>query len=1503
MQKLRDSLLDMAGFFPSSTQFPCAWAGHLPFAAWVMRALAPRVFVELGTHSGNSYFAFCQAVRDAGLPTRCHAVDTWQGDDHAGSYGDDIFDHVTAHNDTHYADFSRLLRMTFDEAAGLFDDASISMLHIDGLHTYEAVRHDYETWLPKLGPGAIVLFHDTTVREREFGVWKLWAELCAIHPHHLEFGHSHGLGVLQVGAGEARAPWLVPNSAAQNLVLDFFSGLGELHQNRCELWCRTEDLRRTEASLHDVTARLDEREHWITHLEQVIVACDARVEQVLADRDASIAEIYASHSWKCTKPLRDIGDLIRTFRAALHAPTPDEQPEDPAARLRQHLHAVQTSFQRAVPEPVRLIPIRIIKLIRITLLLPRILRKGGGLGQSYAKMRKILRNEGLLGIKARLRKFIAKPALPLITPELCADCEAKLGIVPFYIDPARDAAPSLPAGTRSIAIHVHLFYTDMLREFTSRLAAMPCAFDLFVSVPQTADCAALADSLRESLPQAAQIVVEAVPNRGRDIAPLIIQFGQRLAEYDLIAHVHSKKSPHCDGLAAWCADLLDALCGPPNNNGGRMAAIISLLAERAKLVYPEGQSQILKDRTGWSENRDLAQAILEKYTTLSIGDFPAVSFSEGTMFWARAACLRDMLLLPLTYADFPAEPIPADGTLAHALERLLLIFASTTPGQCLRLHRGDSRHDYRHYEEQRDFSSAVAHSDAKILAYYLPQFHPIPENDRWHGPGFTEWTKVRAANPLFAGHYQQHIPHPDLGYYLLDSPDTLRRQAELMRQAGVHGQVFYHYWFSGTLILEKPARMLLDNPDIAMPFCFCWANENWTRRWDGNEQDVLLSQDYSADDARAFIRYLLPFFHDPRYLRVDDRPLLFVYRPASMPDAREYIRIWAGECAAAGLNPPYVTAVLTRGATDPRDFGMDAGVERPLHDWTDKAVADIRPELQAYEPLRGSVLPYAPVARHYMAQTEPKEFPWFRSVLPMWDNTARYGGEAYLLHDATPDTFQAWLESALAYSRGHLPADRRFILVNAWNEWAEGAHLEPDSRHGYAYLNAVGRALSGRAPAADVNPEQELPAGLRVRLSLPEPMLAPLRADAVLRRRFLRCLGASTLFARAQISLDAPELAAELRGHAALAPDDAEPDFILQFRKPAFFAPTGLENMLKAAVNAPGAVILSNAYDRFAPLIEATANGSVEQWVAFNAPVLAFPVKTAPHGYKNYRVRGDAMTFVPGPSLAGSESLPQVTTIVRVHAAASLERLANALYCLAAMEDCAVSPLVAAQDLSEDQTEKLRALLAAFPAAPGARPRIMTYSSPDGRGDLRARMLTESLRAVETRYAAFLDYDDLLMSNAYSWLLGRLRQTGKAVAFGRVYSTILDSATGLFRGRTAEFTHGRDYEEFLCVNHAPLHSFMLDLSQLETKNLVFHDDQRYLEDYYLTLQLFSQDNADWASLGEDMFIGEYLHGTEQANTLALVDEEGRLAIRATPEYQQCEERVRILRERCVAARK
>jgi len=336
------SLLSIASFVPDSLAFPNAWVGHLPFAAWITQETAPSVLVELGTHSGNSYFSFCQAVLESGLGTKCYAVDTWQGDDHADHYGDEVFARVDAHHQERYVGFSRLLRMTFDAAAAYFADGSVDFLHIDGLHTYEAVRHDFETWLPKLAPGAVVVFHDTNVRERNFGVWKLWGELQERYPSNLEFVHSHGLGVLQLNDAPdtKKLAWLQAGTAEKAVLIKYFAALGSsqlgrfalaeskrhidhLNQTVVQREEKIEDFKRQVGNLermvadlnHDLNQQIanfqqitDDREHHVAYLGQVI-----------NERDERIAALTASTSWRLTKPLRYIGKQVGKIKTTLKA--------------------------------------------------------------------------------------------------------------------------------------------------------------------------------------------------------------------------------------------------------------------------------------------------------------------------------------------------------------------------------------------------------------------------------------------------------------------------------------------------------------------------------------------------------------------------------------------------------------------------------------------------------------------------------------------------------------------------------------------------------------------------------------------------------------------------------------------------------------------------------------------------------------------------------------------------------------------------------------------------------------------------------------------------------------------------------------------------------------------------------------------------------------------------------------------------------------------------------
>jgi lipopolysaccharide biosynthesis protein len=357
----------------------------------------------------------------------------------------------------------------------------------------------------------------------------------------------------------------------------------------------------------------------------------------------------------------------------------------------------------------------------------------------------------------------------------------------------------------------------------------------------------------------------------------------------------------------------------------------------------------------------------------------------------------------------------------------------------------------------------------RVLAFHLPQFHPIPENDIWWGKGFTEWTNVTKARPAFRGHYQPHLP-ADLGFYDLRLPEARQAQAKLADRYGISGFVYYHYWFNGRRVLERPVKEMLELGEPTFPFCLCWANENWTRIWDGGEQHILLEQNYSAEDDIRHIDSLLPVFSDSRYIRVDGRPLFLVYRTGILPDPKATTTRWRQRSKAAGTGDLFLVRVESHGdRSEPRAMGFDAamefapfdGLHSPMYrGW--KARVASRLGLLPSGFRKHHFYDYAQVAAAMESAPTPA-YPRFHSVSPGWDNSARREAGATILLDSTPERYERWLLHALRRTRAELPASQQVCFINAWNEWAEGNHLEPDQRWGRAYLEATRRSLSAAA--------------------------------------------------------------------------------------------------------------------------------------------------------------------------------------------------------------------------------------------------------------------------------------------------------------------------------------------------------------------------------------------------------------------------------------------------------
>jgi lipopolysaccharide biosynthesis protein len=368
-------------------------------------------------------------------------------------------------------------------------------------------------------------------------------------------------------------------------------------------------------------------------------------------------------------------------------------------------------------------------------------------------------------------------------------------------------------------------------------------------------------------------------------------------------------------------------------------------------------------------------------------------------------------------------------------------------------------------------------SKPKLLAFYLPQFHPVKENNDWWGAGFTEWTNVAQTLPRFSGHNQPQIP-ADLGFYDLRLPETRQEQVILAKKYGIEGFCYYHYWFNGKQILERPLQDVIKLKQPDFPFCICWANENWTRAWDGLDRQVLMHQKYSSRESRDHFEELIKMFQDDRYITIDNRPLLLIYRPDNIPSPLDYFNDWRAWAVESGLSGLYICAVNS-GSVNYSDeellsFGFDAIVDfQPNRDyfpkpgglkaWSYYVAKKYLPDM-IYQKLKlsasaNNIIDYNKIVGIQKERQWPSSYRKFPSVFPSWDNSARRR-TATIIQNNDPDVYREWLADAICKVNSY-PESEQIVFINAWNEWAEGCHLEPDTKHGHAFLKATKSALLG----------------------------------------------------------------------------------------------------------------------------------------------------------------------------------------------------------------------------------------------------------------------------------------------------------------------------------------------------------------------------------------------------------------------------------------------------------
>lgn len=342
---------------------------------------------------------------------------------------------------------------------------------------------------------------------------------------------------------------------------------------------------------------------------------------------------------------------------------------------------------------------------------------------------------------------------------------------------------------------------------------------------------------------------------------------------------------------------------------------------------------------------------------------------------------------------------------------------------------------------------------ATLVAFYLPQFHTIPENDAWWGKGFTEWRNVTRALPQFEGHYQPKLPG-ELGFYDLRNVEVMHEQARLAREYGISAFCFYFYWFGGKTLLETPLRNWLNDKTIDLKFCLCWANEKWTRTWDGRGDEILIDQTHSHEDDIAFIEYVAEYMRDPRYLKVDGKPVLLVYRPTLLPNTIDTTLRWRRWCAENGIGELHLVYVQSFDRAKPVDIGFDAATQFPPNLLDAANLTDHCRLINTN--YQGNVLDWRDVRD---AAISVKESCVYSGISTGWDNEARRPGRGRSFVHSTPTTYKMWLQ-ALVQSEYSVDRGLPIIFINAWNEWAEGAVLEPSARHGYAMLSATRSALT-----------------------------------------------------------------------------------------------------------------------------------------------------------------------------------------------------------------------------------------------------------------------------------------------------------------------------------------------------------------------------------------------------------------------------------------------------------
>lgn len=657
---------------------------------------------------------------------------------------------------------------------------------------------------------------------------------------------------------------------------------------------------------------------------------------------------------------------------------------------------------------------------------------------------------------------------------------------------------------KKILVHVHVYYHEQVDYIISKLQNITdCNFKLFVTYSEENK-----ETNDKFLNFSSDTTFIKVYNLGYDILPFItVLQAVNLDEYDYILKLHTKNYRKKTNYRFygkgfdWRNLLFDAILSSKK----RFKTCLKQLEDKKTGMIGSGTCiEKMSDKV--PENCELFNEVCERFNVANTKGH----FIAGTMFLVKADLFKMVQSFDIKEGDFkPSFRSDSSEDISRAMERLFGVLVErqgykikgpfnyklstlkflNLPAKNIFIIKNEGSHKvitilglkikFKKFKNQTkklkaeytdwliDKSKNGEHSFVdfkenmklnydiqKLIAFYLPQFHTFKENDEWHGRGFSEWTNVTKSIPRYTGHHQPQLPI-DVGFYDLSTDKVMYRQIELAKNYGIYGFCFHYYWFSGKRLMETPIFNFLNNKNLDMPFCLCWANENWSKLWDGGNKEVLMEQKLQEDDGVKFINDIMPFFKDERYIKKDNKPVLIIYRPQMF--GVEKFKKFVSDIKQGAINEGFdgIYLIMVRTCTvSPFVYNMDAGLEFPplcMHDSLN------RRKIKSFQDPNfiGNVFDMSEyiLNEKYFASTD---YPLYKGVFPAWDNSARKAYTKSSVYETSPKLYKTWLKGCIEYSKEN---NYDFIFINAWNEWAEGAHLEPDQKYGYAYLQATYDAL------------------------------------------------------------------------------------------------------------------------------------------------------------------------------------------------------------------------------------------------------------------------------------------------------------------------------------------------------------------------------------------------------------------------------------------------------------